>query len=65
VGGAILQPLVGFILNLGWDGKMEGGVPFYTLANYENALFVIPIIYIIGLVVSLGFIKETNCKSIN
>ncbi len=63
IGGAILQPLVGFILNLNWDGKIEGGVPLYTLSNYESALFVIPIIYIMGLVVSLGFIKETNCKS--
>jgi MFS family permease len=65
IGGAILQPLVGFILTMLWDGAYIDGVPAYSISNYENALFIIPIIYIIGLIVSLVFIKETNCKSNN
>ena len=63
IGGALLQPLVGFILIKAWDGTLSQDVPVYTVANYETALFIIPIIYIIGLIFSIAFIKETYCKS--
>ncbi len=65
IGGAVLQPLVGYILTRLWDGSYAGGVPVYTISNYENALLIMPIIYIIGLIFSLAFIKETYCKSNN
>ncbi len=63
IGGAILQPLVGAILDGSWNGAMEQGIRVYTTTNYEAALFIIPVIYLIGLIVSLAFIKETYCKS--
>lgn len=63
IGGALLQPLVGFILTKAWDGTIVGGVPVYQVSNFETALFIIPIIYLIGLLFSLFCIKETYCKS--
>ena len=64
VGGAILQPIGGFILNGYWDGKTgAGGVPIYSLQSYEIALSLIPILYLVGFVVSFLGIKETYCKN--
>ena len=63
IGGAILQPLVGAILDGTSNGAMDHGVQVYTAASYEKALLIIPVIYLIGLIVSLAFIKETHCKA--
>lgn len=64
IGGAILQPLGGAILNLYWDGFTKvGGVPSYTVHAYERSLSLIPILYVVGFIVSFFFIKETYCKN--
>ena len=63
IGGAVLQPLVGFMVNFFWSGRMFHGIPLYTAENYEFALSVIPMLYLIGLFVSLCCIKETYCKA--
>ncbi len=63
IGGALLQPLVGFILTRVWDGTTVNGVPVYLVSNFETALFIMPIIYLIGLIFSIFFIEETYCKS--
>ncbi len=63
VGGALLQPLVGWVLTLGWNGTLSSkGVPIYSLENYNIALMIVPICFLIGLIISLFFIKETYCK---
>jgi MFS family permease len=58
-GGAIFQPLVGFILHSVWGGEIVGGIPAYTVGNYQAALFVVPLSYLVGWIVSQFFIKET------
>ncbi|MCH9617040.1 MAG: hypothetical protein SP4CHLAM5_00170 [Chlamydiia bacterium] len=64
IGGAILQPISGFILNFYWDGITKvKGVPVYTLHAYDRSLLLIPILYAIGFLVSFFFIKETYCKN--
>jgi MFS family permease len=64
IGGAILQPISGFILNYYWDGVSKvHGVPVYTLQAYERSLLLIPVLYFIGFLVSFFFIKETRCKN--
>lgn len=63
-GGAIFQPLVGLLLHLSWDHKMGGdGVPLYTVENYHLGLMIVPLCFLVGLIVSLFFIKETYCQS--
>ena len=60
LGGLLIQPLVGFILNAVWDHKgFIDGVPAYTGHDFQQALFVIPLISILTIVVSLFCIKET------
>jgi MFS family permease len=61
--GAILQPLVGIILDLTWNGTMQAGVREYSVGSFHTALIVLPIGLVLGLL-TLPFIKETYCKSL-
>lgn len=62
LGGAIFQPLVGFILKWGWEGDYIGDAPFYTLYDYSLALVIVPLCYLICLAASSILIDETHCK---
>ena len=59
-GGAILQPLVGWILYLSWHGEIVEGVPSYSTGDYLYALTLIPLCYAGALISSLFLIEETN-----
>ena len=63
-GGAILQPLVGWFLDLQWTGNMSRGVRAYSTTAYHKA-FVILILGMILASVVLYFIRETYCTEIN
>ena len=47
MGGVVFQPLVGFVLDFVWSGRVVGGVPLYTAENYRVALSIIPICMLI------------------
>ncbi len=59
-GGALFQPLVGWILYLSWNGEMLGGTPNYTVGDFSLGLLLIPLCYVVGLISSLFLIEETN-----
>ena len=62
-GGALFQPLVGFLLQTFWDKTTsDSGVPLYSVENYHIGLTVVPLCFFVGLIVSLFFIKETYCR---
>lgn len=61
-GGLLLIPLAGAIIQHLWNGTYENGSPAYTLHEYQVALLLIPIVFLLGLIVSLFFIKETYCE---
>lgn len=63
MGGAIFTPLVGFLLDFVWDGKMVANLQFYKLSDYQLALILLPICSIIGLITAIFFIKETHCQA--
>ncbi|MBT5811166.1 MAG: MFS transporter [Rhodospirillaceae bacterium] len=42
-GGAVLQPLVGLVLDSRWDGSMVDGARVYGLDDYRTGLFILPI----------------------
>lgn len=56
-GPIIYQNLFGHLLQINWDGKIVNGVPFYSLANYQTALWIIPTGFIISLMAAL-LLKE-------
>lgn len=64
LGGVLLQPLVGFILHFLWKGNILNNVPIYTLSSYQIALIMLPISFLIALITSTFFIRETNCKCV-
>ncbi len=59
--GAVLQPAVGFLLDLNWAGGMAEGARVYTQATYETAFLSIVGWAAMGLVASL-FLRETYCR---
>ncbi len=63
LGGAMLPPIVGFILDLLWNGAMQDGDRVYLLGNYQYALLILPL-EMLAAGVFLYFIKETHCKEV-
>ncbi len=59
--GAILQPVVGLLLDLQWDGAMENGVRIYSRAMYETAFISIAVYSALG-VAAILFVRETFCR---
>ncbi len=62
--GAAFQPIVGLLLDLGWDGKMQGGARLYSPETYQNAFLVLPVSVTAALLLSF-FVRETWCKPID
>ncbi len=58
---AAFQPLIGWFLDLQWDGTNVGGVPVYSVEDYRYAVLALPICLALGLI-STFFVKETYCK---
>ncbi len=50
--GGLLQPLIGWLLDLQWDGMMADGVPVYQTGHYLSALSVLPAITLLGALAS-------------
>ena len=62
--GAVFQPIVGLLLDLGWDGKMQGGARFYSPETFHNAFLVLPVCAGLALLLS-AFVRETWCQPID
>ncbi|MDO9534429.1 MAG: MFS transporter [Bacillota bacterium] len=62
-GMAVLQPLLGYILDLRWEGVLNAGAKIYPLAAYRSLLGACLITLIIAFAFTLT-IKETNCRNI-
>ncbi|MBI5274575.1 MAG: MFS transporter, partial [Chlamydiales bacterium] len=56
-----VQPIIGWFLVLGWAGKIEGGIPVYSVHDYKIALGVLPIGLVLALILSF-FLKEKKYK---
>jgi MFS family permease len=62
VSGAIVQPLFGWLMELHWDHSVVNGVPMYSASDFLNAMLIMPIAFVMGLVIA-WMMKETFCKS--
>jgi MFS family permease len=63
IGISLAQPLIGFILDVSWQGELSGTVRVYPMSAYYNALSLLPIGLLISIII-LPKIKETYCESI-
>ncbi|MEM9243945.1 MAG: MFS transporter [Pseudomonadota bacterium] len=59
-----LQPVIGYILDLQWQGKFYHGARIYSPHNYKLAMLVVPVSLLLSLIVSF-FIKETLTDKIS
>jgi len=57
VGSSVIQPLLGFLLDAGWDGAIRNGVPFYSTADYRQAMICFPATLLVAFIL-LFFLKE-------
>lgn len=51
--GALLQPAVGFVLDLVWDGTMEEGSRVYQPQDFQTAFAILFLTGLMGLILSL------------
>ncbi len=59
--GALLQPIVGLVLDSRWSGEMLDGARVYSLEAYTLALSTIVVFSAMG-IVSAFLIDETRCR---
>ena len=64
LGAAILQPLVGWAMDQGWDGRSLAGARVYSEHNYQTGLGIMLAFAIVGLLGAMT-IRETNCRYID
>jgi nitrate/nitrite transporter NarK len=61
LGGMIMQPAVGWILDRYWTGELANGVRIYDLAAYR-AGFAFMLIWLGAALLLLIFVRETHCR---
>lgn len=67
IGGyAVFQPLFGRIMDWHWSlgaRLMKDGVPIYSPGDYQFAVWILPITFVLALAATLA-LKETYCKTL-
>ncbi|MGD9109007.1 MAG: MFS transporter [Gammaproteobacteria bacterium] len=61
--GTLGQPLIGWLLDLHWQGVMHDGIRHYSAANFRAAMSVLIICMLVACVSSF-LIKETHCRNV-
>lgn len=61
LGAAILQVVLGKVLDLFWDGQMIDAVRVYPLRGYRTAFLICFFVSLLGIVAAAS-IKETRCE---
>lgn len=60
IGGAIFQPLVGYILQHTNSWHLVNGVHVYSIQSYQIALMVMPICFLASLLIASFLLKESH-----
>ena len=61
--GAVMQPLIGWLLDLGWDGQLIDGARVYSEVAYRNAFVSLLVMNLAALLAGL-FLRETHCRQL-
>jgi nitrate/nitrite transporter NarK len=61
LGGMVMQPAVGWMLDLNWRGELAGGVRVYDFAAYR-AGFSLMLAWLAAALLLLAFTRETHCR---
>ncbi len=60
---ALLQPIVGWVMDLAWHGEMAGGARVYDLAAWRGGLGIVLVCAVLGALCSWRIV-ETRCRNI-
>jgi MFS family permease len=63
LGGMLMQPLVGFMLDRHWDGRVVDGARVYDFAAYRAGFSAMLAWGVLSLVL-LAFVRETRCRQL-
>jgi MFS family permease len=63
LGPAILQPMVGWLMERTWDGRMEAGVRIYSAAEWSNGILLLTLAAVAGWFATL-LVTETGCRNV-
>jgi MFS family permease len=61
MGGMLLQPAVGWVLDHMWTGQFAGSVRAYDFAAYR-AGFALMLVWLVAGMLMLAFTRETHCR---
>lgn len=61
LGGMVMQPAVGWVLDRYWDGTVESGARVYSFDAYR-AGFSLMLAWLVVAIVLVLFTRETNCR---
>lgn len=59
--GACFQPIIGWFLDMQWDGQILHGAPVYSPEAFRYAMFALPVCLALGVIFTF-FVKETHCR---
>ena len=62
--GAAFQPLVGWLLDSGWDGRMEAGARAYATETFQIALLPLVASNVVGILM-VFLVRETHCRNVH
>lgn len=60
-GGAVFQPLFGWLIDLHWNQTFLQGIPYYTRHNFLYGMSILPIAFMISLIAAC-YLRETYCQ---
>lgn len=61
--GAVMQPLIGWLLDMNWTGAIVDGARVYSASAYTSALSSLLVVNVVALVGTL-LLRETRCKQV-
>ena len=61
LGTPLFLPVVSWILQHCWQGKMLNHAPVYSGTAFQMALSILPILYFVAGLICVCFLKETYC----
>ena len=60
---SVFQPLVGWLLDLGWDGTLTAGARIYTPETFRSAFLTIVVAGVVA-VVAAWRVRESGCRQV-
>jgi len=61
--GAVMQPLIGWLLDSRWNGTLTDGVRLYSAENYQSAFYTLILANGLAVVCCL-LLRETYCRNL-